>query len=169
MKTAEERGREFLAFVGENVSRLKRNLLKNISYDPEYFEDVFSYTILRVYNSILKRGLDIKDYEQYFFQASRLNYIKIKGRSESQRNRQTALSDAYEVTGDDRMSSLPAIEDLQEELIPLFGASATDLFIRFIRAKIEDRTNYRDFAAREGLSESYVAGVCGKIRKYLRN
>ena len=70
----EQHAREFLEYVAKNEKKLKKNLRKNITYDQFIFDDVFQDTILKVYNRIMK-GEIIKDFEQYFFIASKFQYI----------------------------------------------------------------------------------------------
>ena len=41
--TNEEHGQEFLQFVAKNEARLKKNLQKNITYNPDIFDDVFPF------------------------------------------------------------------------------------------------------------------------------
>ena len=72
--TNEEHGREFLKYVGDNIERLKHNLRKNITYDEDIFDDVIQDSIIKVYNAIMN-GTRIDDFEQYFFIASKFEYI----------------------------------------------------------------------------------------------
>ena len=72
--TNEEHGREFLEYVAKNEAKLKKNLRKNITYNPELFDDVFQDTIIKVHNAIMK-GQRIEDFEKYFFIASKFQYI----------------------------------------------------------------------------------------------
>ena len=75
INAAQKKGKEFLDFVVKNEKRLKKNLMKNITYDENIFDDVFHDTILKVYETIVTKGdeCNIKDYEQYFFIASKFN------------------------------------------------------------------------------------------------
>ena len=169
METAEERGREFLNFVGENESRLRWNLAKNVSYDPDLFEDVFSYTVLRVYESIIKRGLHIKDYEQYFFTASRLNYIKTDERTRRRRAMLTRIEESPDRPEAEYVRRVPSIPQLVKELESLFGEEDTGIFMRFMKLKSQGRISYEEFARREGLQATRVAKLCGRIKRYLKH
>lgn len=70
----EQHAQEFLEYVAKNEKRLKRNLRKNITYDPYIFDDVFQDSILKVYDSIMN-GTVIEDFEKYFFIASKFSYF----------------------------------------------------------------------------------------------
>lgn len=168
-KTPEERGREFLEYVGRSLHRLRHNLKKNISYDPDTLDDVFGYTVLRVYDAIVKRGVKVEDYEQYFYMSSRLNYIKTEERCRKRRARLTFVSSLPDVAEESPGLNACAVEELRKELESLFGKEITDLFFRFMEAKTTERISYRTFARREGLSPTFVARQIGNIKKYLRN
>ena len=158
-----------MEFVGTHNRRLRRNLRKNISYDADTFEDVFGYTILRVYDAIVKRGIEIDDYEQYFYMSSRLNYIKTEERTRKRRSRLMFLPSLPEVPEDTRQEHSCVVEDLRNELEGLFGEESAGLFFRFMEAKTRGRISYRTFARREGLSVGYVTREISGIRRYLKN
>ena len=80
--TNEEHGQEFLQFVADNEARLKKNLRKNITYNEDIFDDVFQDSIIKVYNAI-EKGARIKDFEQYFFIASKFCYINQDNKSKN--------------------------------------------------------------------------------------
>lgn len=75
MTENEEKAQKFLEYVSLNIEFLKTNLKKNITNNPEIFDDVFSETIIKIYNSIIKNGTDIEDYKHYFFISSKWTYI----------------------------------------------------------------------------------------------
>lgn len=70
----EQHAQEFLEYVAKNEKRLKKNLRKNITYDPYIFDDVFQDSIIKVYDSIMN-GTVIEDFEKYFFIASKFSYF----------------------------------------------------------------------------------------------
>lgn len=169
MKTAEEKGREFLTYVGENATRLKWNLSKNVSYEPDLFEDVFSYTILRIYDSIVKRGLEIQDPEQYFFNASRLNYLKMQERSRRRSRRHIDINEAWDISEEKELHANSDLEKIKAELECIFGEESTRIYLGYMRAKTEGRISYKTYSERMGIEESKLARVCMNIKRYLRN
>ena len=169
MEAAELRGREFLKFVGKNEVHLRRNLAKNVTYDKEILEEVFSYTILRVYESILSGRTRVKDFEQYFYIASRNNYLKISERLKKRKSRQTGLFAASSHLEEEDGPNLPGIEELHEVANEKFGEIATDIYFGYLTAKAQNgRTSYKLYARKLGIPTFHVVKACREIKKYLR-
>ena len=70
-----EKAQDFLQYINDNLHKLKKNLRKNITFDEDIFDDVISESIIKIYNTILKNGTDISDYERYFYIVSKFTYI----------------------------------------------------------------------------------------------
>ena len=165
--TNEEHGREFLEYVANNEAKLKKNLRKNITYNPELFDDVFQDTIIRVHNTIMK-GQGIEDLEKYFFIASKFQYInednKDKKRKQNSDNEFLwRLSHGYEsknggeLTMDaQRLLNVIFVDDnewkdnedmndkinelfkfLSKRLNEVFTPAETDIFLIYYRLKSE--------------------------------
>lgn len=64
--TAEEKGAAFLQWVADNEKEMRKALKKNCTYDPDIFDDVFSETIVNVYNTITKNNREIDNIKNYF-------------------------------------------------------------------------------------------------------
>lgn len=165
--TNEEHGREFLEYVAKNEAKLKKNLRKNITYNPELFDDVFQDTIIKVHNAIMK-GQRIDDFEKYFFIASKFQYInednKDKKRKQNSDNEFIwRLSHGYEsknggeLTMDaQRLLNVLCVDDnewkdkedmndkinelfkfLSKRLNEVFTPAETDIFLIYYRLKSE--------------------------------
>lgn len=119
----EQHAQEFLEYVAKNEKRLKKNLRKNITYDPYIFDDVFQDSILKVYDSIMN-GTVIEDFEKYFFIASKFSYFNAdnKNKKAINNNDNTILSDVedgkrftsnkpYVVQDANRVLDIIAVED----------------------------------------------------------
>ena len=169
MKTAEERGREFLEFIAGNREKLRRNLAKNVTFDAEIFEDVFSDTIVRVYDSIVDKGQEIKDYEQYFFMASRNNYIKRSERRRRLVSRLKGIHVAADHPDEDSATPLPELEEVKRNISDLFGQRESEIFFGYMAKKNEGRTNYKEYANELGIPTWHVTQICSKISRYLKN
>lgn len=119
----EEHAREFFDFVEKNEKRLKKNLRKNITYDPYIFDDVFQDTVIKVYEKIMD-GTHIDNFENYFFIASKFSYFNAdnKNKKAINNNDNTILSDVedgkrftsnkpYVVQDANRVLDIIAVED----------------------------------------------------------
>lgn len=91
------RGREFLDFVATNEAELKRAVRKNITYDPEIFDDAFHTAIVKVYNAI-EAGRDVSDFKQYIFISAKWEYINRANRSRREKGYKRPVSAAEGVT-----------------------------------------------------------------------
>ena len=185
MEKNEKHGREFLQFVADNMDRLKKNLRKNITYDDDIFEDVFQNTIIKVYNAI-EKGLVIKDFEQYFFIASKFEYI-----NEDNKHKKRLKSDDRDMLSDishgviqdifytdddgwkDREEKNEKINELfkflSERLNEVFTPVETDIFLIYYRLKSEKAgISYKKLARITEKSVSEITQIIQKLKKFIR-
>ena len=175
----EEHGKEFLEYVARNEARLKKNLRKNITYNENIFDDVFQSTIIKVYDRIMK-GTVIKDFEQYFFIASKFEYInednKIKKRQK--------IEDSEIDTDDDRFAEDDNAWKIKEErnenindlfkflskrLNEVFSPAEADIFLIYYRLKSEKAgISYHKMVKITGRKFSEISQIIQKIKKFIR-
>lgn len=169
--TAEEKAREFLSYAGLHHDRLRHNLAKNVCYDPELFENAFQETIIRVYDAILRNDPDIKDYEKYFFMASRKWYITLSEREKKRNLRESgAITDIASTEGDGKAFRMPAtLAEVRKEIESTFGEAACSLFMDYMLTQIRGRISYKKFEEESGIPSARVKDVVFNIRKHLRN
>lgn len=175
----EEHAREFLEYVAKNEARLKKNLRKNITYNENIFDDVFQSTIIKVYDRIMK-GTVIKDFEQYFFIASKFEYInednKIKKRQK--------VEDREIDTDDDRFAEEDNTWKIKEErnenindlfkflskrLNEVFTPAEADIFLIYYRLKSEKAgISYHKMVKITGRKFSEISQIIQKVKAYIR-
>lgn len=181
----EKHGRDFLEFVANNMERLKKNLRKNITYDEDIFDDVFQNTIIKVYNAI-EKGLVIKDFEQYFFIASKFEYInQDNARKKRLKNDdRDILSDISSgiiqdifYSDDDEWKERELKNDkinelfkfLSERLNEVFTPVETDIFLIYYRLKSEKAgISYKKMASITEKSVGEITQIIQKIKKFIR-
>lgn len=195
--TNEEHGQEFLEYVAKNEKRLKRNLRKNITYNPNIFDDVYQDTILKVHNRIMN-GEHIDDFEKYFFIASKFHYInednKVKKRLKSDDNDFLyKISHGYEIdcnTPEARRYQEILIEDneswevkeeknnkinelfkyLAERLNEVFPPNETDIFLIYYRLKSEKAgISYKKLSKITEIPLKEITQIIQKIKKFVKN
>lgn len=162
---------QFLQYVAENRKRLRRNLKKNITYDEDIFDDAFNNAIEKTYRSIVKNDLMVEDFEQYFFIASKNEYILLDNRKKRQKERSVDVDnakyilddDGYDFEKEERLKELLA--DLQDKLKQMCGNYNATLFLDYFRMKSEGNSSYRDIAKEYGLKPKQVADTINKIRE----
>ena len=176
----EEHGQEFLQFVADNEARLKKNLRKNITYNPEIFDDVFQDTIIKVYDRIMK-GTVIKDFEQYFFIASKFQYInednKVKKRLKVE-DREFEPDDdrfAEEAGGwkvkeerNERINEL--FRFLSDRLNEVFSPRECDIFLIYYRLKSEKAgISYKKLSKIANIDVKEITSIIQKVKNYIKN
>lgn len=177
--TNEEHGQEFLQFVADNEARLKKNLRKNITYDPDIFDDVFQNTIIKVYDRIMK-GTIVKDFEQYFFIASKFEYInednKVKKRQKVE-DREIDTDDdrfAEEDNGwkikEDRNERINELfRFLSKRLNEVFSPAEADIFLIYYRLKSEKAgISYHKMTKITGRKFSEISQIIQKVKKFIK-
>lgn len=182
----EQHGQEFLKFVGDNLDRLKHNLRKNITYDEDIFDDVIQDSIIKVYNAILN-GSRIDDFEQYFFIASKFEYIT---RDNKKKNRlknddRDTLSDIshgmiddifYSDDNDWRLNEEKSdkinelFRFLSERLNEVFSPIECDIFLIYYRLKSERAgVSYKKMAKITDRSVQEITNIIKNIKKWIKN
>lgn len=195
----EQHAQEFLEYVAKNEKRLKKNLRKNITYNPYIFDDVFQDTILKVYDSIMN-GTVIDDFEKYFFIASKFSYFNADNKNkrnikQNDRDLLWNISHGYENNRGDisedakRVIDEMAVEDnewekkedkneninklfkfISEKLNKVFSPAECDIYLIYFRLKSEKSgVSYEKMAKITGRSFSEISQIIQKLKKYVKN
>lgn len=175
----EEHAREFLEYVAKNEARLKKNLRKNITYNENIFDDVFQSTIIKVYDRIMK-GTVIKDFEQYFFIASKFEYInednKIKKRQkvedreiDTDDDRFAEEDNAWKIKEERNENINDLFKFLSKRLNEVFSPAEADIFLIYYRLKSEKAgISYHKMVKITGRKFSEISQIIQKIKKFIR-
>ena len=67
----EKHKNDFFNYVIENKRELQKALKKNITYDPDIFDDVTCNTITRIAEYIVNNGVKINNFKFFFFIAAK--------------------------------------------------------------------------------------------------
>lgn len=175
----EEHAREFLEYVAKNEARLKKNLRKNITYNENIFDDVFQSTIIKVYDRIMK-GTIVKDFEQYFFIASKFEYInednKIKKRLkvedreiDTDDDRFAEEDNAWKIKEERNENINDLFKFLSKRLNEVFTPAEADIFLIYYRLKSEKAgISYHKMVKITGRKFSEISQIIQKIKKFIR-
>ena len=175
----EEHAREFLEYVARNEARLKKNLRKNITYNENIFDDVFQSTIIKVYDRIMK-GTVIKDFEQYFFIASKFEYInednKVKKRQkvedreiDTDDDRFAEEDNAWKIKEERNENINDLFKFLSKRLNEVFTPAEADIFLIYYRLKSEKAgISYHKMVKITGRKFSEISQIIQKIKKFIR-
>lgn len=181
--TNEEHGQQFLEFVAKNEKRLKKNLMKNITYNEDIFDDVFQDSIVKVYNAI-ENGARIKDFEQYFFIASKFCYINADNKNK-QKIKQMDRDLYGDIDQDERFGSEDnqwekreeksnKINELFKQLSDIlnreFSPREADIFLIYYRLKSEKAgVSYKKMAKILDTDVKEISQIIQKVKKYVKN
>lgn len=175
----EEHGQEFLQYVAKNEKRLKKNLRKNITFNENIFNDVFQNAILKVYDRIMK-GTVIKDFEQYFFIASKFEYIN----EDNKVKKRLKVEDREIDTDDDRFAEEDNGWKIKEErneninelfrflskrLNEVFTPAESDIFLIYYRLKSEKAgISYKKMTKITGRSFSEISQIIQRCKRFIK-
>ena len=163
-------GEEFLKFVANNERRLKYNLRKNITYDEYIFEEAYQNAIIKVYNSIVKNDKIIEDFEQYFFIASKFEYILLDNRNKKARNVSVDVSEARCVVDDEppeeyneEVSILLA--QLTQYLESEYGKTRAHIYLDYYEGKSKGKISYKAISDKYGLQLNRITKTIAAIEE----
>jgi hypothetical protein len=71
----EKHKNDFMMYVWNNLQTLNFALRKNITYDPDIYDDVTANTLVRIAEYILRNHVYIKDFKGMFFLSAKREYI----------------------------------------------------------------------------------------------
>lgn len=180
--TNEEHGQEFLKFVADNEARLKKNLRKNITYNEDIFDDVFQDSIIKVYNAI-EKGARIKDFEQYFFIASKFCYINQDNKSKNrlknedreifcdldQDERFAEFDRAWEIKEERNNRINELMKYLSSRLNEVFSPREADIFLIYYRLKSEKAgVSYKKLAKILETDVKEITNIIQRIKGFIK-
>lgn len=159
------RGREFLRFVVAHERELRRALRKNVTYDPEIFDDVFSDAIVKVHDAIAS-GRDVGDYRQYFFVAAKFEYINRDNINRRDRNRAQPLeaADGIADTRGPVADMRPLLTAIRRRVARVFGRRW-----RLFYERHRGGEPFSVIARSEGLHPRDVASTLHAVERYVAN
>lgn len=175
----EQHGQEFLQFVAKNEKRLKKNLRKNITFNENIFDDVFQSAIIKVYDRIMK-GTVIKDFEQYFFIASKFEYInednKIKKRQkvedreiDTDDDRFAEEDNAWKIKEERNENINELFRFLSKRLNEVFTPAESDIFLIYYRLKSEKAgISYKKMTKITGRSFSEISQIIQRCKRFIK-
>lgn len=187
---------DFFNYVIEHEKELQYALRKNITYDPDLFDDVTADTIIRIAEYIMNKEVYIKDFKGLFFISAKRQYIAEQNKKrelEGRTNRTLFINMAEDYMKtekqDDINSYLDMVEDddkvmelekkadnthrlfkyLEDELNQHFEGNEVDIFLIYFRLKSERKgISYKKLADIMDKDVKYITRTIVKIKKYVK-
>lgn len=192
----EKHKNDFFNYVIENEKVLQKALKKNITYDPDIFDDVTCNTIVRIAEYIVKNGVKINNFKFFFFIAAKREYIaeqnKKRGLTNSsnrdffdnifngleKREKQEDLDLYYSMLNNEDEIMLQEekaikvhelFQYLEKKLNEAFPPDEADIFLIYFRLKSEKKgISYKKMALLTDKDLKYITNVIKKIKKYIK-
>lgn len=190
----EQHKNDFMMYVWENLDELNHAIRKNITYDPDIYDDVTSNTLCRLGEYIVNKKQYIRDFKNMFFLSAKREYIaeqtkkreRIKNSNrdffdniyngEEKRNKaDTGVfyrlvddSEHPEETKAERTHKL--FRYLEDKLNENFDGNEVDIFLIYFRLKSEKKgISYKKLSEIMDKDVKYITKTIVKIKKYIRD
>lgn len=165
---------EFLQYVAQNTPRLKKNLRKNITMDYELFEDIFSDTIVKCYDSICRKNLIVEDFERFFFIAGKFNYIQAQNKKRKLQSRRIDIEEykETEIPEFDFEEEKPEVpvkySEMENAITEYFGEKRKRLFLEYFNCRLADKLDLQELADKYNYTPEIVNAEIKSIKQFLK-
>ena len=189
----EQHKNDFMMYVWENLEELNRCIRKNITYDPDIYDDVTSNTLVRIAEYIVRKQQYIRDFKNMFFLSAKREYIaeQTKKRERQKNSNRDFLYNVY--NGEEKRNKADTavfyrlvdnnttpdeiaaerthklFRYLEDKLNENFDAIESDIFLIYFRLKSERKgISYKKLASIMDKDVKYITKTIVKIKKYIR-
>ena len=164
--------KDFYDYIQNNYEQTRYEVLKNITYDEELFDDCYNDTVIKVAN-VISEGKEIDDIRYYFFISLKWNYINAQNRKRREQKRFTA--DHIDVCDDaeyseERYNRVMELWDyISERLESEFKPGEVDIYLIYYKLKCTGRSlSYRKLSEITGIPVKEITNIIQRIKKWLR-
>ena len=192
----EKHKNDFFEFIIKNEKMLQKALKKNITFDPDIFDDVTADTICRIAEYILNKQVYIKDFKNMFFMAAKRQYISEQNKKRKRqqlenrdffdnifnglekREKQEDLNIYREMLfmqedimrNDDKYNKVrELLTFIEERLSNVFLPVEIDIFlIYFILKSNKNGISYKKLSELTDIDLKYITVTIQKVKKYIR-
>lgn len=189
----EQHKNDFMLYVWENLEELNRCIRKNITYDPDIYDDVTSNTLVRIAEYIVRKQQYIRDFKNMFFLSAKREYIaeQTKKRERQKNSNRDFLDNVY--NGEEKRNKADTavfyrlvdnnttpdeiaaerthklFRYLEDKLNETFDGNEVDIFLIYFRLKSERKgISYKKLASIMDKDVKYITKTIVKIKKYIR-
>ena len=187
---------DFFKYIIDNEKELQKALKKNITYDPDIFDDVTCNTVVRIAEYIMKNEIRIDNFKYFFFICAKREYIAEQNKKRGitnnsnrdffdnifngleKREKQEDLDIYYSMLNNDEEIMAEEVkadkvhrlfEYLEKKLNEAFPPDEADIFLIYFRLKSEKKgISYKKMAMLTDKDLKYITNVIKKIKKYIR-
>ena len=163
---------DFYDYISNNYEQSRHEVLKNITYDSELFDDAYNDTVVKV-AKVIEEGKKIDDIRYYFFISLKWNYINMQNKKRKQLSRTVSeLPDAMdEEYSEERYEKVMELWDfISEKLEENFEPGEVDIYLIYYKLKCNGNSlSYRKLSEMTGIPVKEITNIIQRIKKYVRN
>lgn len=163
---------DFYDYISNNYEQSRHEVMKNITYDSELFDDAYNDTVIKV-AKVIEDGKKIEDIRYYFFISLKWNYINMQNKKRKQLSRTTdvmpdAMDDEY---SEERYEKVMELWDfIAQRLEENFEPGEVDIYLIYYKLKCNGNSlSYRKLSEMTGIPVKEITNIIQRIKKYVRN
>ena len=162
---------DFYDYISNNYEQSRHEVLKNITYDSELFDDAYNDTVIKV-AKVIEDGKKIEDIRYYFFISLKWNYINMQNKKRKQLSRTTdvmpdAMDDEY---SEERYEKVMELWDfIAQRLEENFEPGEVDIYLIYYKLKCNGNSlSYRKLSEMTGIPVKEITNIIQRIKKFVR-
>lgn len=163
---------DFYDYISNNYEQSRHEVLKNITYDSELFDDAYNDTVVKV-AKVIEEGKKIDDIRYYFFISLKWNYINMQNKKRKQLSRTVselpdAMDDEY---SEERYEKVMELWDfIAQRLEENFEPGEVDIYLIYYKLKCNGNSlSYKKLSEMTGIPVKEITNIIQRIKKYVRN
>lgn len=162
---------EFYDYISNNYEQSRHEVLKNITYDSDLFDDAYNDTVVKV-AKVIEDGKDIEDIRYYFFISLKWNYINMQNRKRRQVSKTVSVipDSVDEEYSEERYERVMELWDfISERLEENFEPGEVDIYLIYYKLKCNGNSlSYRKLSEMTGIPVKEITNIIQRIKKYVR-
>lgn len=162
---------DFYVYISNNYEQSRHEVLKNITYDSELFDDAYNDTVIKV-AKVIEDGKKIEDIRYYFFISLKWNYINMQNKKRKQLSRTTdvmpdAMDDEY---SEERYEKVMELWDfIAQRLEENFEPGEVDIYLIYYKLKCNGNSlSYKKLSEMTGIPVKEITNIIQRIKKFVR-
>lgn len=163
---------DFYDYITDNYEQSRHEVMKNITYDPDIFDDAYNDTVIKVAN-VINEGREIEDIRYYFFISLKWNYINMQNRKRRMLSRTTGvmpdgmLDEEYSEERYDKVMTL--WDFISEKLERQFEPGEVDIYLIYYKLKSTGSSlSYKKLSDITGIPVKDITNIIQRIKGYVR-
>lgn len=174
--TNEEKAIKVMQYIADNEKEIKKAIQKNTTaVDEDFLNDIFQEATLKMAETIMKNGTEIKDMKNFVYISMRNLYI-IK--QNQLRKKNTIMTNEYEnikvladeTDNEERFKHINSlICDIKCSVIEEFGIETADMFMDYWSSKAMKDGSYQAMGKKYDMTPRVCSQIIKKVKDYIEN